>query len=433
MSEIKLNLKYAPWQREVFFENDAKFTTIEKGRRCGFTKGMANACTEWLLEGKKILWVDTVAGNLQRYYERYFLPELKQLPSEMWKFHAQDKKLTINSAYMDMRSAERPENIEGFGYDVVILNEAGIILKNSYLWDNAIRPMLLDYPNSRAFIGGVPKGKNRFFDLASCGMRNEKDWVNFQISSFKNPLLRKEEIDELIAELGGVDSDVVKQEIYGEFLDTTTNALFPLSMIEAAFGKVRAYELNAVQIWGLDVARDGDDESVLCVRDGYHVENLEGFRIASTTELAREIYRRYEMSEKKPEAIFIDSVGVGAGTFDRLCEFGLGAICREAKASYKATNEAKFANKRAEMYFALKEKFHLLTMNAHEKLKKQLQMIEFQYDRKERYLILPKDELKKEYGISPDYADALALTFFDDVMSARRIEAKRQRYDGDFW
>lgn len=181
------------------------------------------------------------------------------------------------------------------------------------------------------------------------------------------------------------------------------------------------------------MARDGDDESVLCVRDGYHVEKLEGFRIASTTELAREIWRRYEMSEKKPEAIFIDSVGVGAGTYDRLCEFGLGQICREAKASYKATNEAKFANKRAEMYFALKEKFHLLTMSAHEKLKKQLQMIEFQYDRKERYLILPKDELKKEYGTSPDYADALALTFFDEVMSARRTEAKRQRYDGDFW
>ena len=433
MSETTLCLTYTPWQKEVFFENTARFTTIEKGRRVGFTKGIANATIEWLLEGKKVLWVDTITSNLQRYYERYFLPELKALPKELYKFHAQDKKLSIGEGYLDMRSAERPENIEGFGYDIVILNEAGIILKNSYLWDNAIRAMLLDNPKSRAFIGGVPKGKNRFYDLAKRGMSGEKDWVNFQISSFNNPLLKKEQIDEMVAELGGIDSDVVRQEIYGEFLDTTTNALFPLSMIEAAFGKVRTYEPNAVQIWGLDVARDGDDESVLCVRDGYHVENLEGFRIASTTELAREIYRRYEMSEKKPEAIFIDSVGVGAGTFDRLCEFGLGAICREAKASYKATNEAKFANKRAEMYFALKEKFHLLTMNAHEKLKKQLQMIEFQYDRKERYLILPKDELKKEYGISPDYADALALTFFDDVMSARRIEAKRQRYDGDFW
>ena len=433
MSETALCLTYTPWQKEVFFENTARFTTIEKGRRVGFTKGIANATIEWLLEGKKVLWVDTITSNLQRYYERYFLPELKALPKELYKFHAQDKKLSIGEGYLDMRSAERPENIEGFGYDIVILNEAGIILKDAYLWDNAIRAMLLDNPKSRAFIGGVPKGKNRFYDLAKRGMSGEKDWVNFQISSFNNPLLKKEQIDEMVAELGGVDSDVVKQEIYGEFLDTTTNALFPLSMIEAAFGKVRTYEPNAVQIWGLDVARDGDDESVLCVRDGYHVENLEGFRIASTTELAREIYRRYEMSEKKPEAIFIDSVGVGAGTFDRLCEFGLGAICREAKASYKATNEAKFANKRAEMYFALKEKFHLLTMNAHEKLKKQLQMIEFQYDRKERYLILPKDELKKEYGISPDYADALALTFFDDVMSARRIEAKRQRYDGDFW
>ena len=429
MSEIKLNLKYAPWQREVFFENDAKFTTIEKGRRCGFTKGMANACIEWLLEGKKILWVDTVAGNLQRYYERYFLPELKQLPRELWKFHAQDKKLTINGAYLDMRSAERPENIEGFGYDVVVLNEAGIILKNAYLWDNAIRPMLLDYPTSRAFIGGVPKGKNKFFDLASRGMRNEKDWVNFQISSYKNPMLRHGEIDELIAELGGAGSDVVRQEIYGEFLDTTTNALFTLSMIENSFSAAWDFNGKALGVWGLDVARDGDDESVLCQREGYRIKSFEGFRIASVTGLAREIYGRYERAGNKPDVIFIDTIGVGAGVYDTLCDLGLRDVVREAKASFKATDERRYANKRAEMYFHLRDAFSLLSMDANEKIKKQLQMIEYEYDNKERYLILPKDAIKKEYGVSPDYADALALTFFDKITPKIKDDYSR---DNDF-
>ena len=75
MSETALCLTYTPWQKEVFFENTARFTTTEKGRRVGFTKGIANATIEWLLEGKKVLWVDTITSNLQRYYERYLLPE----------------------------------------------------------------------------------------------------------------------------------------------------------------------------------------------------------------------------------------------------------------------------------------------------------------------------------------------------------------------
>ncbi|MDL0090086.1 hypothetical protein, partial [Campylobacter gastrosuis] len=141
---INLSLQYTPQQKRVFFENFARFTTIEKGRRFGFTKGTANACIEWLLEGHKILWVDTMNANLKRYFQRYFYPELKQLPRELWSYNAQDKQLNLGEAWLDFRSAERPENIEGFGYDIVILNEAGIILKDSYLWDNAISPMLLD-------------------------------------------------------------------------------------------------------------------------------------------------------------------------------------------------------------------------------------------------------------------------------------------------
>ncbi|WP_223147418.1 hypothetical protein, partial [Campylobacter novaezeelandiae] len=110
----------------------------------------------------------TIQANLQKYYVLYFISELKKLPKEFYSWSVQDKKLIINKAVLHMRSAERSENIEGFGYDHVILNEAGIILKGSkgeYLWYNAIRPMILDNPKSRAIIGGVPKGKNLFYEL----------------------------------------------------------------------------------------------------------------------------------------------------------------------------------------------------------------------------------------------------------------------------
>lgn len=428
---INLSLQYTPQQKKVFFENFARFTTIEKGRRFGFTKGMANACIEWLLDGHKILWVDTINANLKRYFQRYFYPELKQLPNELWSYNAQDKQLNVGEAWLDFRSAERPENIEGFGYDVVILNEAGIILKDPYLWDNAISPMLLDNPKSRAFIGGVPKGKNKFYELAQRGIKNESDWVNFQFSSYDNPLLNRDEIDRLVLELGGADSDVARQEIFGEFLDTTSNGIFSFAMIESAINKANLYEPNAKMIWGLDVAREGDDESVLCVRNGYNVQEFKSYRINSVTELARAIYGEYERAEIKPAAIFIDSVGVGAGAYDALCDLGLRGVVREAKGSFKATDEKKYANKRAEMFFRLRDKFSLLSLPNNEKLKKQLQMISFTFDRQERYLIVPKEIIKKEFGVSPDYADSLALTFFDEVFVNQNLDFYQENYG--FW
>ena len=105
-----------------------------------------------------ILWVDTMYGNIERYVERYFLPVLKGLPKNLWKYRANRNDLKVMNAVCDFRSADKPENIEGFGYALIILNEAGIILKNRRLWEETIRPMIMDY-KANVIIGGTPKGK----------------------------------------------------------------------------------------------------------------------------------------------------------------------------------------------------------------------------------------------------------------------------------
>lgn len=129
--QLKLDFSYTPAQLKVFDDKNPRFITVAKGRRLGFTRGSAKYVIENLLMGLNVLWVDTVQSNLQNYFELYFMPELKKLPKEFYSWSVQDKKLILNNAVLHMRSAERPENIEGFGYDLVILNEAGIILKGS--------------------------------------------------------------------------------------------------------------------------------------------------------------------------------------------------------------------------------------------------------------------------------------------------------------
>ena len=123
---------------------------------------------------------------------------------------------------------------------------------------------------------------------------------------------------------------------------------------------------------------------------------------------------------------------MGAGVYDRLREFGLGHIIREAKGSFKSDDESKYANKRAQMYFTLRDKFKYLCIAPNEKLKKQLQMISYFFDKKERYLIVPKDMIKKEFGVSPDYADALAMCFFDEYATVD-TKINEYEYDDNLW
>ena len=107
---------------------------------------VANYSTEQLLENvSPSLWVDTVNGNIDRYVERNFYSVLKNIPPKYWKRRQQKKILSIFDRKMDFRPADHQERIEGFSYKFIFLNEAGIILRDEYLFHNTIQPMKLDY------------------------------------------------------------------------------------------------------------------------------------------------------------------------------------------------------------------------------------------------------------------------------------------------
>lgn len=218
--KVTLPIKNFPAQQSIF-ESKKRFKIAVKGRRFGLTKGAANDFIVSALKKqfKQGLWVDTVNVNIDRYIERYFIPYLNKLPAHMWSWKKQAKIIQIHDSYIDFRSAESPENIEGFGYDKFFLNEAGIILNDSYLWNNAIKPMLWEFPNTSGVIGGTPKGKNVFYELAMRGMDPEQpDYEYFHFTSFDNPFIDTSLIKQDIASM---PERVVQQEIYAQFLDDT--------------------------------------------------------------------------------------------------------------------------------------------------------------------------------------------------------------------
>ncbi len=226
---MNLRLKYTEPQLEIFHPAaPAKYNVFPKGRRFGATHGAANACIEWGIEGMPMLWGDTIYGNIKRYWDRYFKPTLFANGMEDG-FNERTQVAKIGSGFIDFRSADRPENWEGFGYRKIILNEAGIILKDDYLYKNAVLPMMLDFPDSEMYALGVPKGKmlkngkeHPFYTLAK--RTGEPGHRGRTYTSYDNPLIDPRDVDALIGEIG--DPQQVRQEIFGEFIDRVSGNPF---------------------------------------------------------------------------------------------------------------------------------------------------------------------------------------------------------------
>jgi hypothetical protein len=294
---VNLNLNYAlsNAQRQMFAECTAKYNAVAKGRRLGFTKGFAIYVIKQMLQGvSPILWGDTVNGNIDRYQQRYFLPLLKQLGPSYYVWNQMKRELRLvnvhtadprsaEASICDFRSADRPENWEGFGYQLIILNEAGIILRDPYLYNNAVLPMLLDFPDSRLIAGGVPKGRyakdgneHPFYQISQKAKAGDKRYKLFEFSSFDNPLLSAEDVQQLIQDLGGEESPYVQQEVYGKFVDYNGKPFF------YAFKREKHVSEEAVYQEGFDlhVCLDFNiDNTATCIQGyGGSIHVIDEFR-----------------------------------------------------------------------------------------------------------------------------------------------------------
>jgi phage FluMu gp28-like protein len=252
-------------KQELIFQSQSRYTIVSKGRRFGLTKGAANNFIESAYKGKfkKGLWVDTVNANIDKYIERYFIPHLNKLPKHIWDWRKQAKMLVMGNAFIDFRSADTPETMEGFGYDKAFLNEAGIILKNEYLWNNAIMPMFWDYPNVKVVIGGTPKGKGKFWELYQRGQdTNQTTYKSFHFTSFDSPF--KHIHNAIQEDIASMPEKVIKQEIYAEFLEDT-GVVFR-NFMDVMDAKPNKPQSGHRYVMGVDLAKV-EDFTVLSVYD----------------------------------------------------------------------------------------------------------------------------------------------------------------------
>ncbi len=209
----------------------------------------------------------------------------------------------------------------------------------------------------------------------------------------------------------GVTSTLWKARVLGEFPDTGTDALIPLSWIEAAAAR-ELQPTEPIEI-ACDVARFGDDESVIGARAGCYYRMLYNARSQDLMTTTGEVVRA--LNDTGATIAKIDEVGLGAGVLDRLVEQGRPAA--GINAGKPARESERFANARAEMFWGLRERFDpreaAIDIDAEDdELQSQLAAIKYKVDSRGRVLIESKEEMKKRGLESPDRADTLAMAYY---------------------
>lgn len=182
-----------------------------------------------------------------------------------------------------------------------------------------------------------------------------------------------------------------------------TNTVFPYASIIAAVA--RDARPGTPKEIGVDVARYGDDESVIAFRAGQRYSILEHIKKSDLMHLTGRVV--IWIKEQKPDAVKVDADGMGAGVVDRLKEQRFDV--QEIHGGNKAADSERFSNQKAEIYWGFRERLIANDVALPDDLELQAQLTSCTYKIKSsgQIEITSKEEMKKAGLKSPDRAEAV--------------------------
>lgn len=403
---------------------------IKKGAAHGIEEGIQVAITSGHGIGKTafmawlILWFISTRPHPQVIVTAN---TLMQLTTKTWRELAKWHKRAINKDWFEWTatkfylkehpetwfasaipwSEHRSEAFAGAHEDhvLILFDESGGI--PDIIWEVAEGAM--STPGAIWVAAGNPiKNTGRFRE---CFGKFRHRWIQFKIDSRTAKMYSKELANKLLADYGE-DSDYFKVRVKGEFPSSSSLQFIGNDIVEACQKYEASNFQNMPYIMGVDVARFGDDQSVIYVRQGRKTHVILKYRGLDTMQLS---HRISEIAQGfRPITIFIDGVGVGGGVVDYCKAIGMKVI--EVNAGSSADAPERYANKRAEMWDRMREWLKDGAQIPSDcDLFQDLIGVEYGHTMKGQILLEKKEEMKRRGLSSPDVADALSLTFHSPV------------------
>lgn len=367
-----------------------------------------------------------------------------QLSAKTWRELAKWHRLSINKHWFEWTATkfyhkQYPDtwfasaipwsinNSEAFAgthekHVLVIYDEASGI--HDQIWEVTEGAMTTPGAMWLAF-GNPTKNTGRFRE---CFGKFKHRWLTKQIDSRQAKKASLKQIQQWVDDYGE-DSDFVRVRVRGVFPRAGSNQFISSETIEECIKYVAEGYEGLERLLAVDVARFGEDQSVILRRQGRKVHKPTKYRGLDTMQLASRVVEHID--EYKPDAVFIDGVGVGAGVVDRVRQLRPSANIIEVNAGSKPNDTAKYFNKRAEMWGLTKDFLKAgADLPDDNELSEELQAVEYGFSPSQQIQIEKKEDMKARGLSSPDNADALCLTFAEKVIRTEEVKSEPLYYGG---
>ena len=341
---------------------------------------------------------------------RRLLPALAQeyeYTTEMLRLKAAPQE-----AFAALRTAskDQAQNLAGFHSDnvLVLVDEASAV-------DDLIFEVLdgaLTGPTAYLLMTGNPtQGGGRFYRSHH---QDRGLYATMHVGSERSPRVSDAWVEQQRS-LYGDTSNVYRVRVLGEFPSGDDDGVIPLELVEAALCR-EVQPLDVAPIWGLDVARFGDDRSALCKRQGNVIlERIRSWQGKDTEEVAGAVIHDYATTplHLRPSHICVDVIGIGAGVVDKLRHEPRLRACSiiAVNVSESPARKGHFARLRDQLWFDLRAWFEGrdVAIPNDQDLVAELTLPRYGFVGG-RQKVEGKDEMKRRGVRSPDLAESVLMT-----------------------
>lgn len=285
---------------------------------------------------------------------------------------------------------------------------------------------------------GNPTRNSGRFREAFPGQRHAKSWRTMAVDSRSVTFTNKSQIQRWI-DAYGEDSDFVRVRVKGVFPRAGSMEFISLDDVRAAQAREPITSQYDPLVLGVDVARFGDDESVILFRRGRDARTREPIRLRGLDTMALAGRVAEIVTSTHIDAVFVDGTGVGGGVVDRLRQLGVACFdiqfgSRPDSIGFLTGDQGvRYANKRAEMWGNMREWLKTGSIPPADdptgsELGAQLVGPLYGLNQQDAIQLERKSDMKKRGLASPDLGDALALTFALPVAS-RPVQGYMRTHD----
>lgn len=405
---MKIELNLLPYQMEML-KSESKYLGFIGGTGTGKTfmvptwliSKMSNyPNNEWIISAPTTMMMKrTIIKYTLGDFDKWRIP---------YEYNKTDMIVEMGLGTIYFISADTPDRMQGIHPKGIVGDEAG--LYDNLWWQTALQR--ISFKSGQILLTTTPYNPNHwlkldFWDKWKAG---DKDFTIVNPISLDNPFYPKDEYYRAKRKMPKWRFDLMYD---AKFPEQSSKSLFKYDEIDKCievdeniiYDKTEDKEKYLT----IDVAREGNDQSVICEWIGCVLKRIYKYDTNTLTELVGST-KMIAGEDIDKYTIIVDSSGLGAGVYDMMYENGWNVYgVNFAQSPY----DDAYANARAEMYHNLADAIEKVEVKLLDDdfLKDDLIVQERNFNSRGKIGLVPKEKIKEKIGRSPDISDAVALRF----------------------